>query len=199
MNETTIPARLVTEAFGGLRNGWRVRFGGRPAIVTRAVMSRSPWVDLIFTDRMDAPGYQPRAIGLNANDSRMEIDPADPQTAFGVALRLDAWEAAGDRYWWADDYLWERRWRDTEALANRVRQIGMDHAIRRSLGERVSPGTLMRLALADDLDTWELALPDGTFFYFGPEGDEGIDRIVSLANITDPGEALAAIYAEIVV
>lgn len=91
------------------------------------------------------------------------VDLEDPQTAFGVALRLDAWERSilgGIGHWvsqWAQvvhreptkhaHVVTDERKDYLCALASRVTQVGQDHLVRRCLGEDPKPGTLGKLDL----------------------------------------------------
>jgi len=122
------------------------------------------------------------------------LDLSDPQTAFGVALRLDEWEAAHERLLGVDpDHsptfatavargLMER---EPEKMITRLQHIARDHRIRRALGWRVEVGTLA-----------ELERLKGRWVLTSPDGQVGQSRWGdTLANITDPTEALAAIDA----
>jgi len=124
------------------------------------------------------------------------LDLSNPQTAFGVALRLDEWERAGDispASWGiavahafhpggiGDGY----RPRMLQRLIGRLQHIARDHRIRRALGWRVEVGTLA-----------ELERLKGRWVLTSPDGQVGQSRWGdTLANITDPTEALAAIDA----
>ena len=108
MTDLTIPARLVAEA-GCLPPVWRS--------VTGAWRLAAQW-DL-----------------YPKNIRNQGIDLSDPQTAFGLALRLDEWERAGGRttHWAADLTLALRATHDSAVLvtflggmAARLTQIGME-------------------------------------------------------------------------
>lgn len=83
--------------------------------------------------------------------------------------------------------LASRRLTRLEVLVVILTHIGHDHAIRRALGWGVEPGTLATLERLK-----------GRWVFTGPNGEVGQTRWGdALANITDPTEALAAIYAEV--
>ena len=128
---------------------------------------------------------------------REHLDLIDPQTAFGLALRLDEW---GDDI--PEDFraLAMASWADCAAnilphiflptMAARIEHIGMDHAIRRALGWEVEPGTLATLTPVDGVSgMWRLNAPREAVRYWWREFD--------LPSVTDPAEALRAIYAEV--
>ena len=85
----------------------------------------------------------------------------DPQTAFGVALRLDEWTCAAPGFKQQSRHLKvlaehfvAGQWDDVargylNAMALRVEQIGRDHRIRRKLGWIPEPGTLWPLVHED--------------------------------------------------
>ncbi len=189
-SDLTIPARLVAEGVG-LPPVWLEPLSG------------SWYVD-----------FDPDCI----DDERLDL--TDPQTAFGVALRLDAWERAGGGMpSWAQQYaqiahrkpdaLLDQVGDYLRGLAARVRHIGMDHAIRRALGWSVEPGTLATLERGLSLRSarlvdrpaqrsrwWQLSHAGRVQrLSYDRVGDHG--WIPALAGITDPTEALAAIYAEV--
>lgn len=116
-----------------------------------------------------------------------DIDLNDDQTAYILALRLDAWERARDPTWGDRDVTWEARVAGDHAgvlaeMAARATHIGMDAAIRRALGWTVEAGTLGVLEFSDN----------GCWF------DDGSSMMgFTFTGITDPTEALAAIYAEV--
>ena len=139
-------------------------------------------------------------------DSREEIDQlheydvdlTHPQTAFGVALKLDEWEAAADQEWCSDqawavvlaEMLADRNdpAKFLATMAARLTHIGHDHAIRRALGEEPKPGTLM--TLEHHKGRWVMILLNDRVFAQTRIGDR-------MSAITDPIEALAAIHAEV--
>ena len=138
------------------------------------------------------------------------LDLSDPQTAFGVALKLDAWERAGRRSrdgkprWggWAGEVAGYEEWGKVEGwpileeMAAHLTHIGQDHAIRRALGWKVATGTLAVLLYESELDVWNVKA--GNFweeFSCVPDHlDFGGRAVPALAGITDPTEARAAIY-----
>ena len=112
MSDLTIPARLVAEGVG-LPAMW---FEPDGCVMTRVTL-----------ERIGSAQYFERDDAL--------VDLFDPQTAFGVALMLDAWERPAPH---AARKCWP-------VMIARLTQIGQDHAIRRSLGWTVEPGTLAKL------------------------------------------------------
>jgi len=152
------------------------------------------------------------------NDSVLDL--SDPQTAFGVALRLDEWERAGDgaRHYWAgklaDEVAWPaQRTKVLAAMIARLIHIGLDHRIRRALGEAASPGTLATLERVGNcwrLDSrqhgvggvmieWSAYPGDGGCTLgmcgTGSECPPGYVSVPALEGVTDPDEALVAIAA----
>ena len=123
----------------------------------------------------------------------------DPQTAFGLAVRLDDWEEAG-----ATEYPQENwcRWSNMvsdmydsaehlNVVKARIEQVGLDHAIRRKLDWEVEPGTLATLKQFVGWELW--SDPKRTKvqgFYASKYG-------AWWANNNDPGKALKAIYEEV--
>lgn len=132
---------------------------------------------------------------------------SDPQTAFGVAIRLDRWERAGDPDWGVAVSTWAEeigaRHDVLAAMITRLTHIAHDHAIRRAVDVAVEPGTLAELKLYGD-GSWWMRNCDGDMVAF--HHDEAVCRVEhhdvrhvpALAGITDHTEVLAAIYAEVV-
>lgn len=181
MTELTIPARLVDEGVGLPRMWW-----------DGACVS-----------------WNCNELWLHTPDETLDL--TDPQTAFGVALRLDEWERAranGVKPWalvlleahgWSGHAPWssEHRTRALHGMVARLTRIGMDHAIRRALGWEVKPGTLAELRRStvspfdyDDGPGWKMKAGNASHFFW----EEGSD---TLPGITDPTEALQAIYEEV--
>lgn len=170
----------------------------------------------------------------------------DPQSAFGLALKLDEWErAAGsnnlqalNRVQWANRVAgWLTYGTDLATgdvfsdLIARLTQIGQDHAIRRALGEDPKPGTLASWGLMQPHDQWwrfDARMHGGAFVewdrwgsFIGSAGVQGgtpnvmvlsgCERCVRSGGVcmrcrdtphlsetlTNPAEALAAIYKEV--
>jgi hypothetical protein len=175
----TIPARLVAEGVG-LPAVWRDSYCGA-------------W--------------------QNDRSRKGDLDLSDPQTAFGLALKLDAWERAADFGWpRPDQYGFAMTWAELIAdepenpvplrdLAARTRHIGMDHAIRRALGWKVDPGTLAGLRRPRP-GIWSLSCGRDAIVFGADvpymEPPTALCRPwPTLAGITDPDEALVAIYEEV--
>ncbi|MEE8374614.1 MAG: hypothetical protein V3R87_12975 [Dehalococcoidia bacterium] len=127
------------------------------------------------------------------------LDLSDPQTDFGVALKLDAWEAAGGETNKVHDQNWSEgvatcirfpssSWsgEHMDGMHARLTHIGLDHRIRRALGWEVEPGTLATYRLYGARD-WRVSHGHRTYIY-------GLD---SLLDVTDPVEALQAIADEV--
>jgi hypothetical protein len=96
------------------------------------------------------------------------VDLSDPQTAFGVSLKLDDWEIAGGIVWNGFDCIpWSEHagWRAARGhgpyldMVKRIEEIGRDHRIRRRLGWPVTPGTLADLEFIGG--AWHLFPEDG--------------------------------------
>jgi len=103
------------------------------------------------------------------------VDLSDPQTAFGVALRLDEEEnASATKVWrgfcrrpdaagqWAEAVGERVGCSDlTSVMIARLTHIGQDHAIRRALGWEVERGSLATLTRKepDDKPWWCLTAP----------------------------------------
>lgn len=165
------------------------------------------------------------ADGLDGRALVCLSHPLDPQiqTAFGLAVLLDAWEAhrpgwpVGSFRWVqrvADAVRWpDRREACWEAMAARIRHIAMDARIRRALGEVPRPGTLATLSRTGNVWRFDSRVHDGVMIewsaYPGEEGKllgmagltDGVPRgykpVPALAGITDPDKALEAIHAEV--
>ena len=139
------------------------------------------------------------------------VDLSDPQTAFGVALNLDEWERAGGKS--SADELYDS-WavelavfagnadivtEILQRMAERLTQIGEDHAIRRALGwGEPKPGTLATLRKAG-AGGWWLEHGDRREYFTGGMSSAGHDGIAGLraeggGYITDEAEARRAIY-----
>lgn len=138
------------------------------------------------------------------------LDLTDPQTASGLAMKLDEWERTGPqapRAWgtqWAvrmayaipDTDQWAEAARE---MAARIQQIGRDHAVRRALGWDVKSGTLEEFRLHYSLtEIW--AMGRGAEAHsFGrsvvTSWTDGRHHVVpALAGVTDPTEALRVIH-----
>lgn len=201
---STIEARLVAESVG------------LPAM----------WFDEgeLF-DRASVEQHLDR-IKANGHWKGMRLDLSDPQTAFGVALLLDAWERArttddpfdavvlppglgeGVHRWtefveawvcWPGLYPLKR-------MAARLAHIGRDAAVRRALGWEVRAGTLATLE-ANDFGGWDILRRRGSGQRFLPSGlpvrgpSDAVpeyETIPALAGITNPAEALRVIYEHLV-
>lgn len=110
MSELTIPARLVAEGVG-LTGVW------------------------LYCDEVRSGLWHITAETHTWGTQR--VDLSDPQTAFGLALKLDEWERAGNPYWYCTD-TWAARvlcelqdpngpaTGHREDLAARLTQIGME-------------------------------------------------------------------------
>ena len=107
----------------------------------------------------------------------------DPQTAFGLALKLDEWERVRNPMWpyrqgmstlqtWVDRVtMWastggKSQKGCTGEMRFRAEEIGQDHHIRRSLGWKIEPGTLARFEQLSHHD-WCVMIDDSKRF-FGP-------------------------------
>ena len=143
-------------------------------------------------------GYSIRWAPHHRNSDTLVMDLSDPQTAFGVALKLDAWERAGA----TGENGWVSRLAEAlrcesperlrgvlEAMAARIRHIAMDHRIRRALGWEVAPGTLATLNEHRD--------EDGDPYWKFTDPHSGVFAVWCLAGITDKAQALEAIHAEV--
>lgn len=92
---------------------------------------------------------------------------------------------------------------ETEALAAILVHIGRDAAVRRALGWKVEAGTLATLEVWGAPGYW-LLKSGGQSWLFSPHGNPGEDdpvnnhtRVTALDGITDPTQALTAIYEEL--
>lgn len=139
------------------------------------------------------------------------LDLSDPQTCYGVALLLDAWEEAhapgGARTPWVDAVGTKY----TPRMIARLTQIGMDHAIRRELGEGPPLGTLAALTRIGNAWRLDSREHDGIMIEWDAlNGDalgmagltdsvpRGYRSVLALVGIDNPAEALAAIYQEVI-
>ena len=118
-------------------------------------------------------------------------DLTDPQTAFGLALKLDEWEAAPgegidqDQNWtegtatahrfpacsWSGDHIL--------GMLARIEHIGMDHAIRRALGWSVEAGQLAKTTVEPDGnggEAWVMWDPNGQRSFSLPM-EHGVDML----------------------
>ncbi len=144
--------------------------------------------------------------------SGVALDLTDPQTAFGVALKLDEWERAESaltREQWTSQMaaFWQMQAKGQtdillDLLAARVTHIGQDHHIRRALGWEVEPGTLAvleRISSGNADDWWALTQPGGSLHHFTTDpgsidgGFASITGVPTIAGVTDPAEALRII------
>lgn len=143
----------------------------------------------------------PLCIRCGASVEGLDVCLDDPQTAFGLALRLDEWEPPKEHPrdgvpWVADLALYHSWGVDlghwiARAIA-RLTQIGHDAAIRRALVVMTdpTPGTLAMLSLEPDGDggqAWCLSDPVAP-----------VSVLYHLPGITDSTQALAAIYEQVV-
>lgn len=170
MSDLTIPAQLVAEGVG-LPAVWRYCDG-----------ERSRYWHLTSEVRR-WPGQL--------------VDLSDPQTAFGVALKLDAWERARDPNWydrstWADRLL--DHWQHGEAdprpdMIARLTHVGQDAAIRRALGWTVEAGTLA-LLFRTSAGEWVIMCPKSA-----SQRRFRFDLFPEVHAATTEPEARAAIYA----
>ena len=197
--DLTIPARVVAEGVGL-----------PPVWLCRCAVSRdyTYWVTPDQTDEQRAHAVTTGGVELSNH-----------QPAFDLALKLDEWERAGPpdltRPSYATAYaeLLEEG-RDMlpflRLMAARLTQVGMDHAIRRALGWLPPVGSPLPAFLVGHLETlrrhergyWMMGLGSGRVMRFGVANDGRwaplVDRpMPALAGITDPAEALAAIYEEV--
>lgn len=169
MTDLTIPARLVAEA-GCLPPVWRS--------VTGAWRFAAKW-DL-----------------YPKNIRNQGIDLSEPQTAFGLALKLDGWERAGGR---------RTQWAADLALALHVTH---DCAVLTTfLGGMVARLTHIARFRCTDMGelssriVWEMKDGDGDHYWTNNENDvvgceDTTTHLATLVGITDPTEALRAIYEE---
>ena len=105
---------------------------------------------------------------------------SDPQTAFGLALKLDEWERAHNPMWpcrqgmstlqtWVDRVtMWASTGGKSQRscihdMVVRAEEIGQDHHIRRSLGWEIKPGTLAVLKMVA-VGVWFFIDPDDGSF-----------------------------------
>ncbi|KKN69867.1 hypothetical protein LCGC14_0436910 [marine sediment metagenome] len=146
--------------------------------------------------------------------ARNQVGLTDPQTAFGLAMKLDEWEEAGgvDRgtgMAWSVEIAEAFRFEDFDgasallSMIARIEHIGRDHAIRSALGWTVEPGTLAALERSPTDLVTGLIPPDRWVFMrankvhvFSAYPDSGFatTQIPALAGVTDPAEALRVIY-----
>lgn len=144
--------------------------------------------------------------------ARTTLDLSDPQTAFGLALKLDEWE--GGQLWvprlahgWANADSPEARGNCLRAMLHRLTVIGQDAEIRRALGWSVEPGTLAEINCIGGSDSrtgvgpkvqwcWEVR-QDGRSMSFASGPDwAGADRLCSGVGTHRTDEARAAIWRE---
>ena len=160
--------------------------------------------------------HRPLPRASDVDWSALDVPLYRPQTAFGLALKLDAWEAARDPDWpgdpsnnaiWAEPEQWAEPWAsDTlRYMATRLETIGLDHHIRRLLGgDNPQAGTLATFGFMEPHEQWwryDARLLGGAFIEWGRNGQfigsagipGGAPNVPALANITDPLEALRAI------
>lgn len=130
----------------------------------------------------------------------LSIDLSDPQTAFGLAMKLDEWGAR--KFVCAPPPLqWTLRlayalpgspqWVEVvREMAAHIEHIGRDHAVRRALGWEIARGTLAKLENIGA--AWVMWNPcqDAD----GPECDDWHWSSHEAASITDPAEARRVIY-----
>ncbi len=129
------------------------------------------------------------------------LDLSDPQTAFGLALQLDAWEG---RHEWARRYADEFSGPTFDGfvarMAARVTHIGMCAQICERLEVALDPGVLPTLEYVDGPDIWKLMIgPRALAIYcIHPEaapGRIGWYPAPWLAGITDSAAVFDAIHA----
>ena len=146
-------------------------------------------------------------------DPSVQVDPSDSQTAFGLVMRLDEWERAGDgKSSWAADLLYavqdhpEYLDHVLTRMAARIERVGMGHAIRRELwpNEEIEAGTLATLARGPWGYVWVFSVGD-VVAVFSPSDTKPVRlpgvtnapaplRVPALADITDPAHAQRVIY-----
>ena len=135
------------------------------------------------------------------------MEASDHLTAFGLALRLDEWETTRNANHRTDDgnhCSWVHLLAEEHPIAedtlknmlNRIEQIGMDHAIRRKLHWDVEPGTLAELVRSGP--QWVISAEPKVISRFVPVAQPWATHVPALADVTDPAEALKAIYRAIV-
>lgn len=155
----TINASLVAGGVG-LPDLWKCKSAlvpgcGGPVIASRGSLCTMAWVG--------PETIQPWEIEENVLAAALDVCLDDPQTAFGVALRLDGWERArGNMIVWSADLAAMLNFgRDDgrladflQRLAARLTRIGQDHLVRRAFGERPKPGTLAGFGLMQPHGQW---------------------------------------------
>jgi hypothetical protein len=185
MSALTIEARRVAGSVG-LPAVWRCRKGDDVAASVGWVIA-----DTMRERQFVEDGYS--------------LDLSNHQAAFGVALKLDAWERAGDGVWhsWALNLARFLERPDHDALLGafllrmiaRITAIYFDHEIRRALGCDPEPGT-MATVKRFVAGIWFLDMPDGERWSFQDYDQDTDDRhryAPALAGITDEPEAREAI------
>lgn len=184
----------------------------RAAIVAAQVGFPLMWKD-------DRGGHRDGDMGMEGCYPDSVLDLTDPQTALGVALRLDVWEQARDPDWPVGSLDWvggtllgiqrpELSWgADLRGnMVARITEIGLDARIRRALGEDPRPGTLADIGLMQPHEQWwryDAREHGGAFIewdragvFIGSSGiPGGAPNVPALASITGPAEARAAIDA----
>jgi hypothetical protein len=96
-----------------------------------------------------------------------------------------------------------------EALQIAVERIGRDHAIRRALGEEPQPGTLAEFGLMQPHEQWwrfDARKHGGAFIEWDRDGKfigsaecgKRAPLLLPLEGVSDPFEALRALYQEVV-
>lgn len=123
------------------------------------------------------------------------VDLSDLQTALGLAAKLDEWEDRQDDTRWvirlAFAIVGSPQWVEAvREMIARIEHIGRDHAIRRTLGWTVQAGTLATWEQSKEGRAWYMGLPEGVRQFH-------VDRYTDLTGVTDPAEALRAIYESV--
>ncbi len=145
--------------------------------------------------------------------ARMRVGP---QTAFGLAMKLDEWEPLQDNevgVWINPNKLYGifSRWAQACAatlgtpawsqfigmMIARIEHIGRDHAIRRALELEVEPGTLAELVYCGSY--WKLRCGESVHRWSAPHKYPHGPIIPALAGVTNPTEAEKVIYGEVCV
>jgi hypothetical protein len=151
-------------------------------------------------------GASGRGYATNYHEGDLEdLDPYDPQTAFGLAVKLDEWDGtaghSNDTMRYLAGLYGTAGWAEAIGVVlARVEWIGMDHFIRRHLGWELKPGTMMQVSLDVDEEglhpVWCLEYQAENYViaeHFST-GMELTRQVEGLAGITDPTEALTLIY-----